>query len=120
VATALSVTLNVANALWNDAALRDSVVAAAQRDTGEPLGGDLNIIEEKLRGLGLPLGWGPLPQDLVGWTAKVAGLLFTTLALSLGAPFSFDLLNRFVGVGSSGRSPNMPAALEQRRIRPTE
>jgi hypothetical protein len=125
VAAAVSVALNVdsfnvANALWNDAALRDSVIAAAQRDTGEPLGSDLSMIEERLGGLGLPLGWGPLPQDPIAWVVKVAGLLFTTIALSLGAPFWFDLLNRFVGVGSSGRSPNMPAAPEQRRIRPTE
>ena len=58
----------------------------------------------------MPLGWRSRPEGLVEWAAKVAGLLFTTVALSLGAPFWFDLLNRFVGVGSSGRSPNMPSA----------
>ena len=115
VAAVVSVALNVdsftvTNALWNDAALRDSVVAAAQRDTGQPLGGDLDVIEERLGGLGLPLGWRTAPEGLVAWSAKVAGLLFTTVALSLGAPFWFDLLNRFMGVGSSGRSPNMPSA----------
>ncbi len=53
VAAAVSVTLNVdsfnvANALWNDAALRDSVVAAAQKDTGEALRWDLDVVEERL------------------------------------------------------------------------
>ena len=42
VAATMSVALNVdsfdvANSLWNDAALRDSVVAAAQKDTGQAL-----------------------------------------------------------------------------------
>jgi len=115
VAAAVSVALNVdsfavTNALWNDAALRDSVVAAAQRDTGQALGDDLDVIEERLGGLGLPLGWSTAPEGFVAWSAKFAGLLFTTVALSLGAPFWFDLLNRFMGVGSSGRSPNMPSA----------
>jgi hypothetical protein len=115
VAATVSVALNVdsfavTNALWNDAALRDSVVAAAQRNTGQALGGDLDIIEERLGGLGLPLGWRVAPEGLAAWSAKISGLLFTTVALSLGAPFWFDLLNRFMGVGSSGRSPNMPSA----------
>jgi hypothetical protein len=120
VAAAISVALNVdsfdvANALWNDAALRDSVVAAAQRDTSQPLDVDLDVIEQRLGELGLPLGWRTAPESLAAWSAKVAGLLFTTIALSLGAPFWFDLVNRFVGVGSSGRSPNMPSAPERPR-----
>jgi len=115
VAATMSVALNidsfeVTNALWNDAALRDAVVAAAQKDTGQALAGDLKVIGERLGGIGLPLGWSSAPEGLVGWSAKVAGLMFTTVALSLGAPFWFDLLNRFMGVGSSGRSPNMPSA----------
>jgi hypothetical protein len=115
VAAAMSVALNVdsfevTNALWNDAALRDAVVAAAQKDTGQALAGDLDVIRERLEGLGLPLGWSSAPEGLAAWSAKVAGLIFTTVALSLGAPFWFDLLNRFMGIGSSGRSPNMPSA----------
>ena len=115
VAAAVCVTLNVdsfqvTNALWNDTALRDSVVAAAQKDTGSTLSEDLDVLRDRLKGLGLPLGWASTPDGPLGWLAKVAGLLFTTVALSLGAPFWFDLLNRFMGVGSSGRSPNLPSA----------
>jgi hypothetical protein len=53
----------------------------------------------------LPIGWvdaPPFKQDrdvylrLVGW-------LLTALALSLGAPFWFDLLNRFVNIRGSAR-----------------
>jgi len=120
VAAAMSVALNVdsfdvANSLWNDAALRDSVVAAAQKDTGQALNGDLDVIEERLGDLGLPLGWRSPPDGLMAWSSKIAGLLFTTIALSLGAPFWFDLLSRFVGVGSSGQEPDMPAAAARPR-----
>jgi hypothetical protein len=115
VAATVSVALNIdsfeiTNALWNDAALRDAVVAAAQKNTGQTLADDLGVIGERLGELGLPLGWSSVPEGFMGWSAKVAGLMFTTVALSLGAPFWFDLLNRFMGVGSSGRSPNMPSA----------
>jgi hypothetical protein len=120
VAALMSVALNVdsfdvANSLWNDAALRDSVVAAAQKDTGRALSSDLDVIEERLGDLGLPLGWRSLPGSAAAWASKIAGLLFTTIALSLGAPFWFDLLSRFVGVGSSGREPDMPAAAARPR-----
>jgi hypothetical protein len=115
VAAAMSIALNVdsfdvANSLWNDAALRDSVVAASQKDTGQALSKDLAIVENQLGKLGLPLGWRSLPVGLVAWASKIAGLLFTTIALSLGAPFWFDLLSRFVGVASVGQEPDMPAA----------
>jgi len=73
------------------------------------LSGDLDVIEERLGDLGLPLGWRSLPRSATTWASKITGLLFTTIALSLGAPFWFDLLSRFVGVGSSGQEPDMPA-----------
>jgi hypothetical protein len=38
--------------------------------------------------------------------AKLAGLLMTGLALSLGAPFWFDVLTRFVNVRSAGTKPD--------------
>jgi hypothetical protein len=67
---------------------------------------------------GLPLGWalqrqpGQQPGDFEhdwrkppvtfsGWLAKTAGILFTAFALTLGAPFWFDLLNRFMVVRST-------------------
>ncbi|WP_250285785.1 MULTISPECIES: hypothetical protein [unclassified Frankia] len=65
--------------------------------------------------LRLPLGWagagsdnaGPraVPDDVGGWAVKILGWLFTTLALSLGAPFWFDLLGRLVNMRSTGPKP---------------
>ncbi|MFO1141471.1 MAG: hypothetical protein U1E59_03610 [Amaricoccus sp.] len=39
------------------------------------------------------------------WVYKVAGLLLTTLAVSLGAPFWFDLLSMFVNIRGAGPKP---------------
>ena len=35
------------------------------------------------------------------WVTKIVGLLLTVLAISLGAPFWFDLLNKFMVVRST-------------------
>lgn len=50
---------------------------------------------------GLPLGWRALPNGGQDWTMKLFGLIITAFALSLGAPFWFDLLNRFMVVRST-------------------
>lgn len=65
--------------------------------------------------LGLPIGWenADLPTDgaslgamLRYWASKLLGLLLTALAISLGAPFWFDVLKKVSMIRSSGRSPN--------------
>lgn len=79
--------------------------------------------------LSLPLGWdyestdsalslkpqksneppSPLCPDPLSqaqwWFVKFLGLLFTALAVSLGAPFWFDMLNKFVNLRGSGKPP---------------
>ena len=45
--------------------------------------------------------WEVVPGHLLGW-------IITLLAVSLGAPFWFDTLNRFVNIRGAGRSPNEP------------
>jgi hypothetical protein len=49
----------------------------------------------------LPIGWvkgGFGPTTIFGW-------VITALAASLGAPFWFDLLNKFINVRASGKPP---------------
>lgn len=72
---------------------------------------DLN----ELQRIGLPLGWTPadprtIPAwnwrdlnwaDFGRWLLKVLGWLITALAISLGASFWFDLLNKFMIVRST-------------------
>jgi hypothetical protein len=54
----------------------------------------------------LPLGWeAALPQSPLGWITKIIGLLFTVLAVSLGAPFWFEVLNKLVNLRNAGRKP---------------
>ena len=67
---------------------------------------------------GIPLGWrfkpepGQSPKDFgrdwrrapntgLGWLLKIAGILFTGFAVSLGAPFWFDVLNKVMVIRST-------------------
>jgi hypothetical protein len=56
----------------------------------------------------LPLGWDAPMPPLEPWPIALKGLgwLVTALALSLGAPFWFDLLNRFVSVRHGMKKPS--------------
>jgi hypothetical protein len=106
--------LAISRALWHDSALRARVAAVAEKiptDTksqGE-LGvavSDIFLIENAVRPL--PFGWNA-PDNLWGGEsrlARAAGLLFTGLALSLGAPFWFDLLSRFINIRGTGKRPD--------------
>ena len=72
-------------------------------------------LQGKLASLNLPILWAPadgnvvdpreVPSDATGWFYKILGLLVTGLLVSLGAPFWFDLLNRFVNIRSTGKVP---------------
>jgi len=67
---------------------------------------------DEINKLGLPIGWTrkenvppdpPDPRQLYGvspqaWVIRFLGWLITALAVSLGAPFWFDLLNKFIVV----------------------
>lgn len=62
---------------------------------------------EKLESLALPLGW--TPADWADPARAVSnhffGWLLTVLAVSLGAPFWFDMLNKVISIRSAGRNP---------------
>lgn len=62
----------------------------------------------ELQRVGLPLGWNAedpraFPRDLLAWVSKLLGWLLTAFAISLGAPFWFDLLNKFMVIRSTVR-----------------
>ena len=46
---------------------------------------------------------GEVPTDLTPYLTKSAGLLLTSLAISLGAPFWFDLLSMVSNIRGTGR-----------------
>lgn len=101
-------TLAIVNSLARDSALRDALVAQAEAyaEQGQPAA-DLERNVEELRSLGVPLGWTSqaAPAGWGPWLQKVFGLLLTAFALSLGAPFWFDMLKKTVNIRSVGRAP---------------
>jgi len=114
-------TLQLGKALWNDDAVRASVVAQAQRavdqgnaepDVGSGVSESAETLSDQVAdvsALELPLGWSTDPDDprwfddWQGAVGKVLGLLATVLALTLGAPFWFDLLSRVSRIRTSGK-----------------
>jgi hypothetical protein len=62
---------------------------------------------QRLAGLSLPIGWdaAAIPVGGAEWLAKVMGILLTAIAASLGAPFWFDVLNRFILIRGTGKAP---------------
>ncbi len=65
----------------------------------------LDLAASNMEAAGLRFGWQDSPATISGWLAKGAGLLVSILAVSLGAPFWFDVLQRFMQVRAAGVSP---------------
>jgi hypothetical protein len=105
-------TIMIANELWKDSSLRAYIVAQAEQAAE---GGSVQLSTEEARKLlvDFPIGWvsgsefkGDPRSFPEAWTARAlkgAGLLVTIFAISLGAPFWFDLLNRLVNIRSTGK-----------------
>jgi hypothetical protein len=66
---------------------------------------------EDVEELSLPIGWSldpddpRWPDDFWGFAGKLFGLLVTWIALTMGAPFWFDLLGRVSRVRGTGSKP---------------
>ncbi len=74
---------------------------------------NMHDAKSMLEGMSLPIGWADqnIPSavngscDFLGWLSKLIGLLLTAGAVSLGAPFWFDLANKFINIRNSGARP---------------
>ena len=101
----------------------------------------LDAVHQQLSQLSLPIGWvwkdagsqaeranrQVLSSDSGAWIDivrfHIVGWILTALAASMGAPFWFDTLNRFIAIRSAGKAPeeapkppkNVPAPLEPRQ-----
>lgn len=113
-------TIGVAKTLWADQALRTSIAESAvtfvdEADYVDDLL-DLDVVQAELRPF--PIGWDytspPFATDWynnpLGILLKIAGLLLTAAAVSLGAPFWFDLLSKFVKIRAAGKAPKREEA----------
>ena len=111
----------VGTALWRDGSLRGQMVESAKsvaassaselcKQKGvEGIAAKLNCLEDEVRPL--PLGWTAWPEGGWGWVWKIVGLILSGLAISLGAPFWFDLLSKFVNIRGSGPPPQRTTTL---------
>jgi hypothetical protein len=118
----------IAQRLWKDDALRAAVVSQANtvvqkgsadcaQTTAEETRADAAAkCVDEVNQFGLPIGWSheTAPHNIL-WDGfgKVLGLLVTAFALTLGAPFWFDLLGRVSHLRGSGQpattTENKPA-----------
>jgi hypothetical protein len=57
-----------------------------------------------LESAGIDLQWHSPPNGALQWVRKIFGLLITVVAVSLGAPFWFDLLNKVVQLRGTGKA----------------
>lgn len=108
--------VNLARVFWSDETVRAAVVAQAERSAEQ---GEVGQISQDLEALEVPLGWSfddggaqDIPSGWQSWLAKVIGILLTSAAISLGAPFWFDLLGKVARLRSAGSPPPPRTATE--------
>ena len=108
--------------LWQDPALRSAIVSQANTvvtagtATCAKTNAQTNKVDAaancvtQVKSFGLPLGWNhdTAPHSFWSVLGKILGLLVTGFALSLGAPFWFDLLGKVSNLRGSG--PAAPGA----------
>ena len=107
-------TFRIADQLWTQKAVRAAVVAraeAAQPRTGatglKQVASDVTDLQQ----LSIPIGWTTetRPDGTGDWllsgSLKLLGLLLTAAALTLGAPFWFDVLSKVARLRSAGAPP---------------
>lgn len=95
-------TIAIAQSLWQEPAVRAALSSAGQAAASSGVEDPLATITQ----FDLPLGWSVLPDTVNGWLLKVVGLTLTTFAVSLGAPFWFDLLKKIGNARSAGPNPD--------------
>jgi hypothetical protein len=137
-------TVQIARHLWTDQAVRKAVVASADAEARvareQPEIGEVAETVDELEELQIPMGWSvaedpdpgtPDPRRLVwpwddwGWfLGKLIGLALTVAALTLGAPFWFDVLSKVARLRATGAPPPTTDAVrkgegEETRAGPT-
>jgi len=83
---------------------QDTLLQNLKDETGK-INGTLITISE----IPIPIGWiSENQKEMVSfkyWIIKISGLLLTTLAIYLGAPFWFDLMNKFINLRGTFKKP---------------
>lgn len=101
---------HMAQTLYKDPTVRQIVAAQAQSVKGATP--DPGTAAHYIANLPLPLGWGKdaggNAPPVASWAflAKLFGLLLTSAAVAMGAPFWFDTLTRLGSLRGTGPQPN--------------
>ena len=106
-------TLRIVRTLWNDPTQRAQIVEQA---TKPPQPGQA-ASSAQLSQLGQILGWtksetcnseggSSRARCCIEWLERILGWILTFVAVSLGAPFWFDVLNKFMRVRNAGDAPD--------------
>jgi hypothetical protein len=126
-------TIQITRKLWTDPVLRSAVVEEAKvraqkprptvsveyKDEDDPTnptvtrneGNQLSDKEREL--LGQLIGWHSGWRQNWSWLTPL-GWILTVLAISMGAPFWFDMLNKIVNVRFAGKSPDEKAKVPEK------
>jgi hypothetical protein len=112
-------TIMLVKSLSNDSVLRAAIVNAAEKEVAgssvlENSEARKQLLDES-KNLGIPFGWVPfennvfnssqVPNSFIEWLLKLLGLTLTIAAVSLGAPFWFDILKKIINVRGAGIPP---------------
>lgn len=111
-------TFRIAKDLYQDPAMRQAVLqqvqaslpkieerlANPQDQSTKVLVEELNSNVAQMQQAGLSLGWKGLDDFKANVGQGFFGILLTSFAASLGAPFWFDILKRFMSIRSVGKS----------------
>lgn len=93
----------LADKLIADSGLTRTISASPAADSAQAVRArQLQELSTLVREENLPVGWGIKKSD---WLLEVLGWLLSTLALSAGAPFWFDMLKKLVNIRNTGPKP---------------
>jgi hypothetical protein len=115
-------TLMIVKELWSDQALRSAMVAQAGQKVQSTNPADYLNQNDRLQlqqvageirdATAPPIGWSRAAKDIRVWPGtlgdqalKVLGILLSSFAIVMGAPFWFDMLNNVINLRLSGNPP---------------
>jgi hypothetical protein len=103
-------TVKIARTLWKSPTVRATLVEKAK--SADPSA--RTDVESGLNKLDLVLGWADENIcDRSKWPPRLVGWILTVVALSLGAPFWFDSLNKMMNIRGTGKKPETGAEQAQ-------
>jgi len=102
-------TLQIARTMWTDPTLRAELVeqAKGRSGNGNTSSASQSATQADMYTLGKVVGWShqSVPASPGQWADHILGWILSIVAVSLGAPFWFDLLNKFMRIRNGGDAP---------------